>query len=320
MMYIPKSSQNALNVFFRKLDDWSLRFALEKGFDCFLEFFKKEGVISVDWIVGSGEDEDCTQTQEASFEEDCPENVGGQGEQGMYLNREGNQSHLTQHSNTTGVTVNRAANGRAEFDGYLSEGGTPGLEGSRTQNRETILSSNTNEAHHDRTPKSIRENNTTQISEITQENYRDLEDDLTVKQKHETPVEEDIPTANKGESNRNRSRKRQPVKNVGSFEQYLSENTGSGPSILFQPKTMDNLNKLPDIKRNRNYTLVLDLDETLVHFEESEDGNQFLIRPFAQNFLEEMSEYYELVIFTAGLQEVTFCPIKINLVRRFHFR
>ena len=134
-----------------------------------------------------------------------------------------------------------------------------------------------------------------------------MEDDLTVKQKHETPVEEDIPTANKGESNRNRSRKRQPVKNVGSFEQYLSENTGSGPSILFQPKTLDNLNKLPDIKRNRNYTLVLDLDETLVHFEESEDGNQFLIRPFAQNFLEEMSEYYEVVIFTAGLQEVTFC-------------
>ena len=44
------------------------------------------------------------------------------------------------------------------------------------------------------------------------------------------------------------------------------------------------MNKLPDIKKNRKYTLVLDLDETLVHFEESEEGNQFLIRPFAQAF------------------------------------
>jgi len=66
---------------------------------------------------------------------------------------------------------------------------------------------------------------------------------------------------------------------------------------------MDNMNKLPPMKKNRQYTLVLDLDETLVHFEESDEGNQFLIRPYAQNFLEEMAQYYEVVIFTAGLKE-----------------
>jgi CTD small phosphatase-like protein 2 len=35
-----------------------------------------------------------------------------------------------------------------------------------------------------------------------------------------------------------------------------------------------------------------------------EDGcGQFLVRPYAENFIEEMSKYYELVIFTAALSD-----------------
>jgi len=51
------------------------------------------------------------------------------------------------------------------------------------------------------------------------------------------------------------------------------------------------------------YTLVLDLDETLVHYYEEENEGKFLIRPGCHEFLEEVSKFYEVVIFTAGLQE-----------------
>lgn len=54
---------------------------------------------------------------------------------------------------------------------------------------------------------------------------------------------------------------------------------------------------------SRRYTLVLDLDETLIHYVDSgkSEGSFFLIRPFCMQFLKEMSEFYELVIFTAGV-------------------
>jgi len=47
--------------------------------------------------------------------------------------------------------------------------------------------------------------------------------------------------------------------------------------------------------------LVLDLDETLLHFEEINDNEGTLsIRPGADSFLKKMSKYFEIVIFTAG--------------------
>ena len=65
------------------------------------------------------------------------------------------------------------------------------------------------------------------------------------------------------------------------------------------------------------YTLVLDLDETLIHFVSSpandndedasnsnqEDENDFfyMVRPFCNKFLTELSKYFELVIFTAAM-------------------
>lgn len=59
---------------------------------------------------------------------------------------------------------------------------------------------------------------------------------------------------------------------------------------------------LPPIDSSRfQYTLVLDLDETLVHFEASE--RKFKIRPNCITFLKTLSKLYEIVIFTAASQD-----------------
>ena len=66
---------------------------------------------------------------------------------------------------------------------------------------------------------------------------------------------------------------------------------------------------LPDIADGMEYTLVLDLDETLIHFEfnenDEEDEEYYLIRPGCIKFLFELSKYFELVIFTAAVPEVS---------------
>ena len=94
-------------------------------------------------------------------------------------------------------------------------------------------------------------------------------------------------------------------------------------------------NLLPPISRDRVYTLILDLDETLIHYcqidekEEPQNSNSglsaprtsnissatnltaqsspkkkhlFLVRPYVKTFLKQVSDHYELVIFTASAQ------------------
>ena len=52
-----------------------------------------------------------------------------------------------------------------------------------------------------------------------------------------------------------------------------------------------------------SYILVLDLDETLVHYEETETEGRVNFRPYLDYFLTEMAKHYEIVIFTAAMQE-----------------
>lgn len=58
---------------------------------------------------------------------------------------------------------------------------------------------------------------------------------------------------------------------------------------------------LPPIEGGLEFTLVLDLDETLIHFREEDD--QYLVRPGVHQFLEELSQFYEIVVFTASVKD-----------------
>ena len=56
------------------------------------------------------------------------------------------------------------------------------------------------------------------------------------------------------------------------------------------------------ISSKYKYTLVLDLDETLVHYVSDNDSAYIQIRPGAEEFIKDLSDYYEIIIFTAALQ------------------
>ncbi len=72
------------------------------------------------------------------------------------------------------------------------------------------------------------------------------------------------------------------------------------------------------INRGKKFTLVLDLDETLISFHINEQGKGILIpRPFLLKFLTEMNKIFELVVFTAGTQEYA-DPI-LNIIDKKNF-
>jgi len=60
---------------------------------------------------------------------------------------------------------------------------------------------------------------------------------------------------------------------------------------------------LPEMEGGTGYCLVLDLDETLVHYLEVGGEGTFFVRPGCDKFLTEMAELYEVVIFTAAMQD-----------------
>ena len=70
-----------------------------------------------------------------------------------------------------------------------------------------------------------------------------------------------------------------------------------------------------------SYTLVLDLDETLVHYIEEENRAYVQVRPYADYFLTEMQKYFEIVIFTAAAED--YADIVLNELdknKAIHFK
>ena len=98
------------------------------------------------------------------------------------------------------------------------------------------------------------------------------------------------------------------------FREYILRTHNINGSILASVylKNGKNKNFIPipspyvHTKNKKNFSLVLDLDETLVHFKEkfNNEGNGILrIRPGIQEFIEEVGKYYELIIFTTATQD-----------------
>ena len=60
---------------------------------------------------------------------------------------------------------------------------------------------------------------------------------------------------------------------------------------------------LPAINPKYKYTLVLDMDETLIHYFFTHINGMFFVRPYCFDFLRELNELYEIVTFTAGTKD-----------------
>ena len=95
-------------------------------------------------------------------------------------------------------------------------------------------------------------------------------------------------------------------------------------------KINDSAPYLPSIEHNYKYTLVLDMDETLIHFLYQNKTNNnifnfntmeqndiskvgmFLLRPYAKYFIEKLKDLYEIIIFTNGTK--LYCDRIIDLI------
>lgn len=63
---------------------------------------------------------------------------------------------------------------------------------------------------------------------------------------------------------------------------------------------------LPPIDARFSYTIVLDLDETLIHSKEKNgETKEVLVRPYAREFIKNFGKVFELVVFTAAVKEVS---------------
>ena len=83
----------------------------------------------------------------------------------------------------------------------------------------------------------------------------------------------------------------------------------------FSSKNQNTIINTPYINEHptKDYTLVLDLDETLIHFSiNAQNEGHLFFRPYLFHFLNSVSDYYELIIFTAGLKE--YAKIVLDLI------
>lgn len=86
-------------------------------------------------------------------------------------------------------------------------------------------------------------------------------------------------------------------------DMYKIGGTAFGDNEELQVVDPPYLPPLSEKQQAKTFTLVLDLDETLAHYFEVGAEGKFLIRPGCQQFLSDMSKYYEIVIFTAAIQD-----------------
>ena len=99
------------------------------------------------------------------------------------------------------------------------------------------------------------------------------------------------------EVNKNLSNKNSSASNLN---KELS-NVQMGSSII--NKINDFPPYLPPINQKYKYTLVLDMDETLIHYFFTNVNGMLFVRPHCFEFLNELNDLYEIVTFTAGTKD-----------------
>ena len=105
------------------------------------------------------------------------------------------------------------------------------------------------------------------------------------------------------------------VKTGASFVTFATNNENNNLDSITVPYLSKRINK------GKKFTLVLDLDETLISFHINEQGKGILIpRPFLLKFLTEMNKIFELVVFTAGTQEYADPILNIIDKKKFFYK
>ena len=78
---------------------------------------------------------------------------------------------------------------------------------------------------------------------------------------------------------------------------------------------------LPKKEPKYKYSLILDLDETIVHYIKYKNSEYVQVRPYLDDFIKELSDYYEIIIFTASYQNYADLAINgIDIDKRIKYR
>jgi Dullard-like phosphatase family protein len=91
-------------------------------------------------------------------------------------------------------------------------------------------------------------------------------------------------------------------KNKYKTNNNITNNTTADDSISFNQNSQKSF--LPPINKYKyKYTLVVDLDETLIHSFKINNKEIYVIRPYVFEFLNELYQKYEIIVFTAGTKD-----------------
>ena len=78
---------------------------------------------------------------------------------------------------------------------------------------------------------------------------------------------------------------------------------------------------LPKKDPKYKYSLILDLDETIVHYIKYKNSEYVQVRPYLEDFIKELSKYYEIIIFTASYQNYADLAINgIDIDKKIKYR
>ena len=92
--------------------------------------------------------------------------------------------------------------------------------------------------------------------------------------------------------------------NKNKIKSHQKNNSGINPKNILQNLKIKD--PYLDFPPQKEYTLVLDLDETMISFQFTQPQNgigQMHLRPGLENFLDVIKEYYEIIVFTSGTRE-----------------